>query len=336
MSLVHPDDAERVAQALRVLTANPNEHPTLEFRLVCSDGSYRWVEQTISNLVSVAGVEGFVANIRDISDRVEAADASEQRQARWAAIVSQSADAALIADATTTAITYTSPAVTRLFGWRPEELAGRPGVDLVHPADLDRVTAALEMLVEDPGKHVTIEFRLLCADDSYRWVEQTISNLAGVPGVNGLVGNLRDITSRRAAEEALRRRDRLTRALAAKASDVALVVGIDGRVRYLNPSASSVLIAEEGDTLDFKGLDYVHPDDRAMIEGVLGTLAAPDATARFTYRRLGVDGTWRWVEQVVTNCVSDPDIRGLVVNLREITDQVEAQAALRTRRRATA
>ena len=266
----------------------------------------------------------------DITDRVAAAEQLSWSEARWQALVSQSADVALIADVTTTDITYASPAVTRLFGWEPDELHGMSGLGLVHPNDVERVPKALEVLQVDPSAHATVEFRLQCADGSYRWVEETISNLSEVPGVQGLVGNIRDITDRRAVEEAVRRRARVTKALAAKAADVALVVGLDGRVRYCNPSASGVLVAAEGDTLDTSGQSYIHPDDRARVREAMRGLARPDATARLTYRRLGVDGSWRWVEHVVTNCVNDPDIQGLVVNLREITEQVEAQQALRS------
>jgi diguanylate cyclase (GGDEF)-like protein/PAS domain S-box-containing protein len=273
-------------------------------------------------------VIGAVGILSDVSDDVLAGQQSGEREARWQSLVSQSADAAMIGDVNTTVITYVSSAVTRLFGWEPHDLLGRAGISLVHPDDLVRVSEALIGIEEDHNAYVTVEFRFECADGSYRWVEETISNLADVPGVHGLVGNMRDITDRRAAAEALRRRDRLTRALAAKAADVALVVGRNGLVRYSNAGASSVLGAAEGDTLDFKGLAYVHPDDRASIRTIMAGVLQPDASVRATYRRRGNDGAWRWVHQVVTNCLDDPDIQGLIVNLREITEQVVAEQAL--------
>ena len=261
--------------------------------------------------------------------RLQAAEAAAKLDARWKALVSQSADVALIADPTTTAITYVSPSVTRLFGWQPEDLLGRPASSFVHPDDLTRVIDAYSAVAGDPESHRTVDIRLACADGSYRWVEETISDLVGVPGVDGIVGNIRDITDRRAAEQALLRRDRVTRALAAKASDVAMVVAPDGRVRYSNPSASRVLVAGEGETLA-TGFDHVHPEDRASVRAAMAGLSASGASACVRYRRLGVDGSWRWVEHIVTNCISDPDIRGLIVNLREITEQVEAEKGLRS------
>jgi diguanylate cyclase (GGDEF)-like protein/PAS domain S-box-containing protein len=266
----------------------------------------------------------------EIAGRLEAAEAAAKLDARWKALVSQSADVALIADAVTTAITYVSPSVTRLFGWQPEALLGRPASSFVHPDDLARVADAYRAVKEDPDWHPTVDIRLACADGTYRWVEETISDLVDEPGVEGIVGNIRDITDRRAAEQALRRRDRVTRALAAKASDVAMVVSPNGRVRYSNPNASKVLVAAEGETLATVGFDHVHPDDRVTVRTTMAGLNEPGASACVRYRRRGIDGSWRWVEHIVTNCISDPEIGGLVVNLREITEQVEAEKALRS------
>ncbi len=300
-----------------------------EAGVVTLDVAERRIDLRCQPDVDAAGrIVGVTVVGSDVTDRVGAVERAERRESRWGSLVSQSADVAVIGDGGSGALTFVSPNVTRLFGWQPAELCGRQAMSLVHAADVDRVAKAFAIVANDAGAHGTVEFRLACADGSYRWVEETISNLTNLPGVEGFVGNIRDISSRRDAEEKLAQRERLTRALAAKASEVAKVVGLDGYVRYRNPSASSVVVAAEGDTVDFTRLDYVHADDRALVRAAMGSLAEPDATARMTYRRIGTDGQWRWVEEVITNCVNDPDIRGLVVNVREITEQVEARAAL--------
>ncbi len=276
------------------------------------------------------GLVGIIGVTTDLTDLKAAEQESLRREARWRALVSRSADVALIADATTLDVTYASPAITRLFGWTPEELIGRNGTRLVHPDDVERVKAAVQVVADDPRHHATVEFRFLRSDGSYCWVEETIANLADEPAVRGLVGNIRDITERRAAEAALRGRDRVTRALAAKAVDAALVVGADRIVRYSNPSASRLLIAGEGETLGGEGFSHVHPDDQQAVREGMEGLKRRNATVSMRYRRLGIDGSWRWVEHLITNCLDDPDIRGLVVNLREITEQVQAEKALRS------
>jgi PAS domain S-box-containing protein len=73
--------------------------------------------------------------------------------------------------------------------------------------------------------------------------------------------------------------------------------------------------------------DLVHPDDRQQVAASLTKLveAAPGATANFGCRLRHEDGSWRQVESVCTNLTDDPRVNGLVLNVRDVTEQ----AALR-------
>jgi len=55
----------------------------------------------------------------------------------------------------------------------------------------------------------------------------------------------------------------------------------------------------------------------------------PGRTERFTYRIRDGSGEWRWVEEALTNRYEEPDIRGLVANLRDVTERVQAQEDMR-------
>src|SRR5207302_4405521 len=73
----------------------------------------------------------------------------------------------------------------------------------VHPEDLDFVTAAWERAVSTTEPAPPIEYRVRHADGTWRWVEGVVGNLLGDPAVQGVVLNIRDITERKAAEEAM-------------------------------------------------------------------------------------------------------------------------------------
>jgi diguanylate cyclase (GGDEF)-like protein/PAS domain S-box-containing protein len=159
---------------------------------------------------------------------------------RWEALVSQSADVAVIADANCS-LQYVAPAATRVFGWHPDEVRDRIGLDLVHPDDLPAVVDALGQAIADPDKHPIIEFRLRHKDGSWRWVEETISNLLDHPAVGGLVGNLRDITERRAVLEQLRTSETLYRTIVETSQEGIVVVDVDGNVSLANERFASLL-----------------------------------------------------------------------------------------------
>ncbi len=180
--------------------------------------------------------------ITDLASQSSAADRScQQRDARWQALVSLSADLATIADPVEQVVTYVSPAASRLFGWQPGEIIGQLGRKFVHPEDGDRIAEALALVKADPSAHPTIEFRLLCADGSYRWVEETLSNLIDEPSVGGLVANIRDVHDRRLAEDALRASEARYRLLAETAQEGIWAVDTAGYTMYANQKLAELL-----------------------------------------------------------------------------------------------
>ncbi|MGH9404698.1 MAG: PAS domain S-box protein [Terriglobia bacterium] len=70
--LVHPDDAPRSACAFTRLRGRSGARESIEFRYQSSDGSWRWIECILTNLLDEPAVEGVVVNYRDISERKEA------------------------------------------------------------------------------------------------------------------------------------------------------------------------------------------------------------------------------------------------------------------------
>ena len=141
-----------------------------------------------------------------------------------------------------------------------------------------------------------------------------------------------DITARKAAEAALRASEARHRALVQHAGDVALIIGTDGRLRYISPASERVLGYRAADHIGEDGLLWVHPDEHALAEQTLAkVLAAPNATAHMEVRVRHRDGAWRWVEASITNLLTDPDIDGVVVNYRDISERRTAEAELRER-----
>ncbi len=67
--MVHPGDAERARTIFREVLETPGLLPSLEFRVPHKDGSWRYVEHTVINLLDDPSVRGIVVNSRDITER---------------------------------------------------------------------------------------------------------------------------------------------------------------------------------------------------------------------------------------------------------------------------
>jgi PAS domain S-box-containing protein len=117
------------------------------------------------------------------------------------------------------------------------------------------------------------------------------------------------------------------RSLVNNSSDLITVLARDGTIAYQSPSVQRMLGRRAADLVGTTLGDLVHPDDQDDVNASLTKLveAAPGATANFACRLQHKDGSWRHVESICTNLADDPRVNGLVLNIRDITEQ----AALR-------
>jgi diguanylate cyclase (GGDEF)-like protein/PAS domain S-box-containing protein len=140
--------------------------------------------------------------------RISLAHEIHQRasEAHFRALIQNASDVILVVGADDQ-ITYQTPSVTRVLGYRISELAGGPIEQLLHQDDVVRSLSTLDRM-RQPGAHrdTKADWRLRCADG--RWIDAEVvcSNLLDDPDVRGLVLTIRDVTERRVLETELKHR----------------------------------------------------------------------------------------------------------------------------------
>src|ERR687897_2279205 len=65
---VHPDDTEQALNTFAEVLKRPGLHPPLEFRVPHKDGSWRYLEHVVNNLVDDPAVRGVVVNSWDLTE----------------------------------------------------------------------------------------------------------------------------------------------------------------------------------------------------------------------------------------------------------------------------
>ncbi len=98
-------------------------------------------------------------------------------------------------------LSFSSVAITKLTGYRSEEIVNTRAFAFVHPEDLQPVVELFQRVRKLPGIVFSSIFRIVHKNGEYRWVEGTIINLLEDVNVKAIVTNFHDITVKMKAEE---------------------------------------------------------------------------------------------------------------------------------------
>ncbi|HEY6751465.1 MAG TPA: PAS domain S-box protein [Rubrobacteraceae bacterium] len=227
------------------------------------DGTLFWNELSISPVRDKAGkLVNFIGVQEDVTRRKKAEEELRQSEERFRSLVQYASDIITVLGAEGT-VSYQSPSIERILGYRPEELTGTNVFDYVHPEDAEQVRLVFAETLKNQGTSPLVEFRFRHADGTWRFLEAVGNNLLADPSVSGMVVNSRDITERKRAER--ERTELLLREQAARAQAEAaqqrlraildnltegvLVADAWGRAVFVNPAAGRMLGTISGETL---------------------------------------------------------------------------------------
>ena len=173
------------------------------------------------------------------------------------------------------------------------------------------------------GDFTTAERQLLARDG--RIIETLLSALPEYDEQGRVVGTRAmfvDISGRKQAEEALRRSEVRFRSLVQNSSDIIAVFDESAVMQYVSPSVERLLGYTPDSLIGSTVGQLVHPDDVVRLSmALLRIRELPGRHDPIFMRMRHADGSWRWLESTPTNLLNDSDIRGIVHNVRDVTER---------------
>ncbi len=187
----------------RMALAQAGDTQFFDWRFQRLDHSQFEAEVSLNRLV-LAGQEYLLAVVRDITSRKRTEESLRASEERFRSL-SQNAPDIIYTLGQDGVFTYVNPAWRRILGHAPEEVLGRFFVDFVLPEDRVFFREAFRR-IRDDQEILQISRCLLHQDGSRRLFSMSGSpNLDAQGRVIGMVGMLKDVSKRAAAEQALRK-----------------------------------------------------------------------------------------------------------------------------------
>jgi PAS domain S-box-containing protein len=279
----------------------------------------------------IIGVQGI---FWDITARQQMEEALRRSEEHFRALIEHSSDVILVVDKQGT-ITYVSPSSEHVGGYKPEEMIGESAFRFIVPADLPRAMLDYGKAVLTKNLLIPNAFRVRHKDGSERIWEGLGKNLLDYPAVAGFIMNVRDVTERQRAEQALEESEERLRTVIEASLDAIIAVDTEGRIVLFNGAAQDLFQYSREEALhqpakillrEETGESHQKKMERFLSERV-GQCGHIGRRMEKTFRRK--DGSLFEAEAAMSAGRHD-GLRMVVLAVRDITELKRAEAALRT------
>ena len=316
-SVIKPEQIQQLIDRL-----SEEKLQVFETRHKAKDGRLIPVEVSSSS-VSYMGRTVIMSITRDISDRKQAEEEVRLAEQRYRALIENAPDGIMLMEMGGR-FKYASPSVKRIFGYEQDEAMQSDPNALTHPDDLQKVLSELALLIEDPSRVSTLQYRFKHKNGEWRWIESIFSNLLMQPSVEAIIINFRDIHERRMAEEALRKSEERLRTVADFTYDMEFWMDENKTLLYMSPSCQRITGYEREQFLTDSSLlqSIIHPSDRLVFEQHnVEEFDLPDSCS-LDFRIMTAEGEVRWISHTCQPVMgADGIFRGRRVSHRDITEQ---------------
>ncbi|MEE7493391.1 PAS domain S-box protein [Methylobacterium oryzae] len=267
--------------------------------------------------------------LRDVRRREQAEGELARSEERYRLLAENTSDLIVFKPTMMGRHRYVSPAVRTILGWEPEEYGTLPAAEIIHPDELAEVSAVYAALSPEHPQ-ATHMHRLRHKAGHYVWIESVLKLVGHDPQDSAVLVTGRDVTARRAADEALRVSEARYRLLSEATTDMVTHLDLSSRRLYVSPASRELLGYEPHELIGTSPGGLTHPEDA---EGLAALLAEMSSGSReqavHVYRLRHRDGRWVWVEASL-RCLEDEggQAAGFVASVRNIDARKADEAAL--------
>ncbi|MEP0880475.1 PAS domain S-box protein [Trichocoleus sp. ST-U3] len=328
IEFVHPDDREATIAQVQQLSTGIDTI-SFENRYRCKDGSYRWL---LWKATPLSEQQAIYAVAHDITERKRHEEEMRNAQTFLNSIVENIPHIIFVKDAQELNFVRFNKAGQKLIGRNPEELLGKNDYDLFTKEEADFFTAT-DREVLATGKILDIpEERIQTKDKGLRILHTKKLPILDAQGNSQYLLRIsEDITSRKQAQEDLRKSEECFRLVVEGVKDYAIYM-LDPKGYIVSWNAGAERIkgyrAEEIIGQHFSCFYEPGENQQAIAQSELEIAIAQGNSVAEGWR-VRKDGSRFWAHAVVTALYDDAgNLRGFSKVTRDITNHKRTQEAL--------
>jgi len=310
-----PEDRDRNAERRREILAGGAQFPS-QYDIVRPDGTTLSI-QAISRPVEHEGKPALLSFVRDVSELEAARRALEQSEERFRRLSEGAIEGTAISEQGI--MLDANPQFARLFGYELSELVGVSVSSLVAPESRELVSKQIAAGNDRPYEHLAIR------KDGTIFPVQAHGKAMEYEGRTVRVTNIRDITERRRADEALRESEEKWRSLAENAPDFVFLVGPDEKIQYANRVSSGQRME---DVIGTSVFNYIVPEYHGAARSAMARVFESRTTETFENKVAVPPGSESWFSNRLSPIIVGGHVVSVAYISTDITERREAEEAL--------
>lgn len=322
--LIHPEDLERTLNCFQhcMETGEPEK---IRKRIKTARGDYKWVETMGSPIFDLKQITGAVISCRDIGEQIMVEEELKSALNYSRNLIEVSLDP-MVTISENGEIMDVNGATEKSTGLNREDLIGTNFSQYF--TDPEKAMKGYQKtLFYGSLKDYSLTMRHVSGrtmDVSFN--ASVYRNRKGE--VEGVFAAARNITKLKRVNQALKLSERHFRSLIENALDVIMVLNHQGDITYASPSVEKVFGYKVHEFLGFNIFDFIHTMDSVRLNAALtDDIRSSGSNVDFEVRCQHESGDWLTCQMVAQNLVKDPAVRGIVLNIRDVTPRKQAETA---------
>ena len=324
---MHPEDAISVIENFKIALENKTQfYWEFECRFLQKNGTYAFVIDRCYILRNDTGKAiRAIGATQNITQQKTIAIELKNNEQLFRSMVQNISDIITLVDINGT-IRYESDSIKHILGYHATELVGKNIMELMHPDDIETVSAAFINCTQHNGIAPMVEFRFLSKSGDYVYLESIGNNQLNNTTVQAIIVISRDITQRKKVEDAIYESELKFKSLVHNISDIISIVQPDGTITYQSSSIKQKMGYAENELINKKIVEIIHPDDFAPVMQEFKKLIDEGInTNTMEFRLKNKNGEYFCIEAQATNQLNNPTIKGIVINSRDITERKKTE-----------
>lgn len=327
---IHPDFKTTIEQHIETISNETNIKPIVEAKIITKGKTEKWARIVFDSMV-FEGENSLIIAFEDVTEKKIAEEALRESERRFRDLTNLLPVTVFEWDLDGK-ITFSNKCGFDTFRFNEEDI--KKGINVLSVLIESDRAVAYQRLKETYAKNVLSiscnEYHAITKKGDLLNILSYVSPTIFNNQIIGFRGTVINITDRKKAEEAIRASEERFRALIENSSDVIVILNEKGLASFHSPSVEKVLGYTVADINNTSIFDYIHKEDtKKQKEYFIVILKAPGSSFTSQFRLRHKDGSWRWVEGTATNHLDHPGVNGIVINYRDVTQQVEAREALK-------